>query len=228
MLAFSEAVREGVDMIEFDVQLSKDRQVVVIHDSDLLRTTNTPGQVYDKTLDELKRLDAGSFLSSEFTGEEIPELNELSWLPLGCSWLNLEMKEEAFQYVDAGFLENTVIHFLKSHSLLKRTIISSFYHPSLQNIRRLCPEALIGVLTDKETFNMVDLLAISDAVNAYSIHCDMECLSDAFINNAHKRGKKIFVYTVDDPEEMRLLRNKGIDGIFTNKPDVFNETFDAD
>lgn len=94
LVAFREAIKAGAHMIEFDVQLTKDNKLVVIHDGTVDRTTNGTGQVSELPFDEIRNLDAGSWKSPEFAGEKIPTLDEtLSVMPYNI-WLNVHIKGE--------------------------------------------------------------------------------------------------------------------------------------
>ena len=93
--AFEMALEQGSDMIECDVRLTKDEEVVVFHDRALDRTTNGKGPVEQRTLEELKRLDAGSWFSSKFSGERIPTLSEVLHLLEGRAFLNIELKTDS-------------------------------------------------------------------------------------------------------------------------------------
>ncbi|WP_254634523.1 glycerophosphodiester phosphodiesterase family protein [Paenibacillus sp. GbtcB18] len=124
LLAFKEALRPGVDMLEFDLRLSKDRTVVVIHDETVDRTTNGSGRVGDLTLEELKRLDAGGWFGKEYEGLKIPTLEELCVLLADYPdvLLNVEIKPspDGIEAADAA------VAILREYGYLPRCFFTSF------------------------------------------------------------------------------------------------------
>lgn len=122
LLSFRKALEIGVDMIEFDLHLTKDKEIVVIHDYTLDRTTNGSGYVRDVTIAELKKLDAGIWFSREFEGEKIPTLDELLSITLGNKKLlyNVEIKEKTYETVDL------TINALESAGIIDRCFITCF------------------------------------------------------------------------------------------------------
>jgi glycerophosphoryl diester phosphodiesterase len=97
LIAFQAALDAGVQMIELDVALSRDRKLVVIHDATLERTTNGKGAVSDHTLAQLKQLDAGGWFHARFAGEHLPELSEVLDLVDGQVMINIEIKPHAYE-----------------------------------------------------------------------------------------------------------------------------------
>ena len=113
-------------MIELDVMLSRDRKVVVIHDATLERTTNRHGAVNDYTMEELKKLDAGSWFDARFADQRLPELSEVLDLANGRTRVNLEIKAQAYENrhpQDA--IEKQVVDMVKQKNLQDAVLISS-------------------------------------------------------------------------------------------------------
>ncbi|WP_290369680.1 glycerophosphodiester phosphodiesterase family protein, partial [Peribacillus simplex] len=126
MSAFKEAARVGADGIETDVQLSKDGEVVIIHDEKLDRTTNASGYVKDRTLMELKTLNASATHKGKLGKEKIPTLEELFiWLYDNQLFCNIELKNTLFLYPG---LEEKVIRLIRTYEMEERVILSSFNH----------------------------------------------------------------------------------------------------
>lgn len=135
MTAFEKAIELGAQGLELDVQLSSDGKLVVIHDEKLDRTSNAKGWVKDKTLDELKSLDFGSWFSKAFAGEKIPLLDEV--MELISAWdgiLNIEIKSGVVIYPD---IEQKVAAAISKFNMHDRIIVSSFNHYSLVNLRKI-------------------------------------------------------------------------------------------
>jgi len=113
--AFREAIRLGVQMIEFDVALTRDKQLVLMHDETIDRTTNGKGPVSGKTLAELKKLDAGSWKDKQFQNERIPTLDEaLAVIPENI-WLNVHLKGGAEL---AGKVTQRILVHQRLHQLI--------------------------------------------------------------------------------------------------------------
>lgn len=130
MAAFREAERVGADGIELDVHLTKDNEVVVIHDSTADRTTNGTGEMRNLTLKELRKLDAGLNYSKKYKGERIPALKEvLSWMQENTLELNIELKNVTVEY--PGF-EEKLLEEVVEFGMEERLFLSSFNHYALQ------------------------------------------------------------------------------------------------
>src|SRR5699024_8402340 len=143
MAAFQLAVDEGADGIELDVHLSKDGEIVVIHDDTLNRTTNGTGNVHEKDLAELKTYDAGSWFDPKFSEERIPLLQEVIDILPESVFLNIEIKNSPI--VHTG-IEQKLVDLLGKNNRLNDTLISSFDHESLYTIKKLAPELKIGII----------------------------------------------------------------------------------
>jgi len=144
MAAFRKAVEVGATGLEFDVQLSKDGAVVVIHDEKLERTTNGSGLVKDYTLEELQRLDAGTWFDEEFAGEKMPTLDQILDEFASTELIfNIELKSGIVLYPG---LEEKVIEEVKRRNLTDQVVLSSFNHYSLVTCRELNKEIRTGML----------------------------------------------------------------------------------
>lgn len=142
MAAFEKALEDGADAIELDVQLSKDGEYVVIHDSTLDRTTNGKGKVSDYTLAELKELDAGSWFGPEFAGEKIPTLREsLTWAK-GKINIDVEVKKtQATEQSSSGLMS-----VIEETGMKNQVAITSFDRDFVEETEASYPEIQTGVL----------------------------------------------------------------------------------
>jgi len=204
LLAIEKALAQGADGIEIDVHQSGD-DLVVIHDRWLHRTTNGQGQVPDYSLAELKLLDAGQ-------GQQIPTLWQVMQLVEGRCLLNIEIKgvnepQRLLSLIDEAQRD---LHFSQD-----QFIVSSFDHHFLRDIKALEPSLQIGALTASKP---IDYAQFAQNLGAYSINIDLALLDRNFIKDAKNRGLKVFVYTVDQKEDLLLLRDWKIDGVFCNAP----------
>ncbi len=135
IIAFKMAIGEGADGFELDVQLTKDGKVAVIHDLTVDRTTNGSGRVKDKTLQELKQLDAGSWFNALFAGEQIPTLEEvLDKLPKSAV-LDIELKDSGI----SPRLPKKVTDIIKKKGVAHRVMVASYNPLALWYAKRFCP-----------------------------------------------------------------------------------------
>ncbi|WP_392486787.1 glycerophosphodiester phosphodiesterase [Haloimpatiens sp. FM7315] len=212
--AFKKAIEMGADGIELDVHLSKDNELIVMHDEMINRTTNEKGLIKDFTLAELKKLDAGSWFGVKFKNERIPTLEEVLILvkttPL---FLNIEIKAGYRMYKG---IEEKVLALLEKHNMINRSIISSFDHYSLVKIKQLNPKIKTGMLYSASLFEPWQYAKSikSDALHPYYI-----TLNKDFILNAYINGLAINTYTVNDEDVMTKLSRGRVSGIITNYPD---------
>lgn len=213
--SFKKAVQMGADGIELDVQLSKDGNVVVIHDTSVNRTSNGNGRVEDLTLDQLKNLDFGSWFSNEFKNEHIVTLEEVfSHLKDWNGLINVEIKREWLQFTA---IEKKVAELIVKFDRQDNTIVSSFSALSLIKIKWFNSHIRTGILyftSDKMPIIRAKLLNV-DAIHPWYQNVTKEVRKSASKNNI-----KINTYTVDNPDEIKKLANLGVDGIITNVPDV--------
>jgi glycerophosphoryl diester phosphodiesterase len=216
LAAFLLAVEMGADGVEFDVQLSKDGEVVVIHDFVLETTTDGRGAVRDHTLGELKALDAGSRFSAEFAAERIPTLQEVVDAVGDALLLNIELKTASWR--DDG-LAAAVGRLIVDRGLEERVVVSSFSPLAVQWMRRHQPVVPRGLLyaPDSPWFlrrPWARLLLRPDALHPYYTMVD-----EGMMAWARARGYHVNVWTVDEVDAMRELIELGADGIITNRPD---------
>lgn len=141
LVAFQTALDDGADGIETDVQLSRDRQMIIMHDEQVDRTTNGTGLVRDHTLAQLKALDAGIHFDPAYAATRIPTLDEVIGLLQRNHFtgiFNLELKTNKFPYPG---LEQQLATYFTQHPVGFRLVFSSFRAQSLVTLRRLYPQA---------------------------------------------------------------------------------------
>jgi len=205
LLSFKESIQRGADFIELDVH-RVDNELLVIHDYRLERTTNSNGILYDKSLQYLRSLDAGQ-------GERIPFLTEVFNLVDKRVGINIELKSPD----TAKPVTELVNCYINTHGWsLDHFIISSFDQPELLTLRQLHPIIKIGVLMFGIPLNLNQII---ETLNPFSINISIEFVNRQFIARVHQLGLKIFVYTVNYPDDIRRMLKWGADGIFTDYPD---------
>ncbi|MBI2962747.1 MAG: glycerophosphodiester phosphodiesterase [Deltaproteobacteria bacterium] len=213
-VAFLRAIESGADMVELDCQRTRDGALVILHDETLERTTNGRGRVRDRTLKELKALDAGSWFASRFAGEEVLTLEQAIEILRGHVELNLEIKGE-----DApGRIEIQCVGVVRSLRFFERTVFSSFSAARMRLVRDLADDARIGVLMDADT-RWSDGLALAAQLGAEALHPERSLVRAETVAEAHRRGLQVRVWTVNRAEEVESLAAAGVDGIFTDFPE---------
>ncbi|PKI14035.1 glycerophosphodiester phosphodiesterase [Colwellia sp. 12G3] len=204
LLAIQSAIDIKVDGIEIDI-FEVENQFVVIHDRKLERTTSGSGLITQQTFDKIRQLDAGK-------GERIPTLEEVLAIIPPCCLLNIELKGINNVSLLLECIDNAISRYgIESSQLL----ISSFNHQQLQQLSRQRPELAIGALT---ACLPIGYAKFATTLNAYSVHISIDVVNEHFVKDAHQRGLKVFVYTVDEHEDITMLVDLGVDGIFANNP----------
>ena len=225
LASFSRAADLGADGIEFDVQLSSDGQVVVIHDFVLETTTDGHGPVRDRTLSELKELEAGAWFDRRFAGQRIPTLQELIDEVGHRLLLNIELKTASLR--DDG-LALAVVRILQENALLGRVIVSSFNPLAVWRIKRADARIPIGLLYAPDLPFLMrrpwsrHLLRL-DALHPYHASVDA-----AYVSWAREQGLRIHTWTVDEPADMRRFIRLGIDLMITNRPDLLGQALSSE
>lgn len=204
--SFKKALELNVDMIELDVYACKSGELVVIHDDKLDRTTNGKGYVVEKNLDELRNLDAGQ-------GEKIPLLSEVLDVIQRRSKVNIELKGENTAKPVHDLIEN----YVKNKSWeYEDFMISSFNHYELKKFGELNKNIKLGALIVGIPIGFAEF---AQKINAHSVNLCVEFINQEFVDDAHRRGLKVYVWTVNDFDEIKRIKNLHVDGIFSNFPD---------
>ncbi|MEH8016902.1 glycerophosphodiester phosphodiesterase [Rheinheimera muenzenbergensis] len=205
LLAIEQAIAQGADAVEIDV-FSVDGELIVIHDHHLARTTNGSGSLYQHNLAQLQQLDAG-------LGQRIPTLWQvLQLLAPTTLWLNIELKGDNTVAPLLPLLERAKRELQFD---LSRLLISSFNHHLLAALKLQLPALKLGALTASMP---VDYAAFAQQLQAYSVNCDVSFINQAFVDDAKARGLKVYVYTVDQADDIARMAQYGVDGIFSNYP----------
>jgi glycerophosphoryl diester phosphodiesterase len=217
LAAFQAAVAAGVAMIELDVMLSRDRKLVVIHDDTLERTTNGHGAVRNCTLEELKKLDAGSWFDARFADQRLPELSEVLDLAGGLTRVNIEIKAKSYDHrhpPDA--IEKQVVAMVQQKNLQEAVLISSFEIDFLVQIASMeDPPAIALISHTPASKRIVDICA---RLKVFSWHPDQKIVTQRQVDMMHAAGLKVFPYNVDTFEDYAGMIDMTVDGVFTDDP----------
>ena len=221
--AFEMAIKLGADMIECDVRLTKDEEVVAFHDRTLKRTTNGIGPVGERTLDELKSLDVGSWFEGCFAGERIPTLCEVLQLLDGCALLIIELKANRGNRRATGILKDRVLQAVASHHAEDQVILASFDHRLMREIKERNPRLKTAIIY-KAVRDFASLPShLVSRVRADAFVCGRWWLSKRLLGDLRNHRIPLFVYTIDAPRDVEKMLRLKVDGVITNFPDVVLE-----
>lgn len=213
LAAFRNALAIGVDGFEFDVQMTRDGELIIMHDETVDRTTNGRGPVKDKTLAELRALDAGR-------GEPPPTFAEVIALAQSAGvWMLAEIKSP---HLYPG-IELKILHALTAANYLDKTLMMSFDWKSLERVRELSPAAKIGALYDEK------MLTVSRIPARAQYACplaDIALLNPFMIRQAHRQGRAVFAWfwKTENPLFYRGLHALGVDGLIADDPVAVKKT----
>jgi glycerophosphoryl diester phosphodiesterase len=216
LASFRGAIATGADMVELDVHLTRDNEVVVIHDDTLERTTDGKGSVADKTLTELKALDAGAWFNPRFAGERIPTLAEVMDACRGRIRINIELKKgKHFPYTMEELADRTLAVVEKA-GMTDQVLFSSFDPAAIDRIRDKAPRLPIAVITQKPWATPGEA---GGGKRYPTINSSFKNLSEKNVRLAHAAGLTVHAWTVNTPADMERVIALGVDGIITNHPD---------
>lgn len=201
------ALALGAGAIEIDVQLA-DGELWVFHDRRLERCTDGSGVLTAQSRAYLASLDAGE-------GEGIPTLWQVMEAIAGQVELHIELKgaQTADEVARLTRRAEAELGFAPT-----QWVVSSFHHPELARFAALRPDIRLGALTSTIPLTLAKFAA---ELGAWSLNCDVDFVDQSLVQDAHDRGLKVLVYTVDEPADQAMLAAIGVDGIFTNRPDRF-------
>lgn len=212
--AFALAGEQGAQGIELDVQLTKDGEVVVIHDETIDRVSTGKGAVRDYTLEELRRFSFHNH-KKEYEGVQIPTLREvLEQVKPGGMEVNIELKTGIYWYPG---LEEKTVELVKAAGMENRVIYSSFNHYSVQKILELDAEAETAYLYSDVLLNVENY---AKNTGVCGLHPSVYHLKMAdFLESYRRSGLKVRVWTVNDEADMRQFIEKDLEAVITNYPD---------
>ncbi len=207
MASFQLAAEQDADGIEFDVRLSADGQVVIIHDALVDRTTDGHGTVAEMPLAQIREFNAGD-------GEQVPTLAQL-FETMGDGLLyNIEIKE--YQWRNRG-LETAVSALVHKHNLQNKVLVSTFSPIALRRVQKAAAGTFPTALCRLEIVYQRHLYHFIDGEFDHPRH---SMIDEQYMVWAKKRGYRTNTWTVDEPEEARRLLKLGVHGFITNTPDV--------
>ena len=215
LAAFDQALRQGADGVELDVQRCGSGEVVVLHDSSLGRTTGFAGLVAETSLERLRSLDAGARTAARFRGERVPLLREvLEGFPL---LVNIELKSEEMD--DRGLTAAAVSEVLEAGAA-SRVLFSSFNPLCLLRARWLLPHVPRALLFESSQGWPLRSASTARLVGACALHPEARLATPRRAARWRRRGYSVACWTVDDVADAERLFASGVEAIITNRPDV--------
>lgn len=217
MLAFQKTAEESLaDGIELDIQMTKDGELVIMHDETLDRTTNGSGYLKDYTLEKLKTLSVGVNVKGFFPRQTIPTLREyFTWLKTTKLITNIELKTSVFEYKG---IEEKLIAMVHEFGLEEQIWYSSFNHYTIAKVKELMPEAKCGLLMDTWLMNVGSYATSQNAATVNA--CSWFCCKEGVAEDLHAHGIKLQAWTPNDADLMKKLVDCGTDVLITNFPDI--------
>jgi len=218
LASFIKAIEMGAKAIEFDVQMTKDGQLVVIHDFFLDRTTNGEGLIMDKEYGEIRSYDAGSSFDASFSQEYVPLLEEVLGLFPKDIEIHLEIKKIG---LDKRLIEEEIYQVIKNKGLLDKTIFSSFDHHCLTRLLKH-KGVRTGMLIAS---SMVEPIAYMEknGLLSYSVNEKADFVSKELVEEIHKANLQLNTFTVNNKSIAKYFEQIGVDGIFTNYLDILDK-----
>lgn len=209
LAAVRQAIVDRTDWVEIDVQESKDGVVMVAHDSDLKKVSDVDTKIWDATAVELRSIDIGTYFDPSFASERVPTLAEVLDTCRGRAKLNIELK----YYGHDQDLEQRVIDLVEQHQMQQDIVLMSLESQGIRKAKQLRPDWTVGLLTAVSVGDLTraeaDFFAVSTTL-----------ATPAFIQAAHRKGKEVSVWTVNDPVTMSVMISRGVDNIITDYPDL--------
>ncbi|HBA59835.1 MAG TPA: hypothetical protein DCZ92_03250 [Elusimicrobia bacterium] len=217
--AFRLAVEMGAEDFEFDVHQTKDGILVVHHDFDLKHTALRKERIADLTWEELKKINVAKHYKADAAFQHVPRLEEVIDVIGGAAWLNFEVKNDKNVYPG---IEDKVLAFLRSKpGLFEKSVVSSFDHGTLKRFRERSPELKLAYLGHGlSTVLLLPALRKAKAVGAVNFHIALRIAFGLNVSRIKKAGFRVCVYTVNTKKDALRMRHIGVDGIFTNYPDI--------
>ncbi|MDG6964607.1 MAG: glycerophosphodiester phosphodiesterase [Nitrososphaerota archaeon] len=211
--SFSVAVEMGVDGIELDVHLSKDGELVVMHDDTVDRTTDGHGAVRDLTVEQLKKLDAGVKFGRKWRGARIPTLGDV-FDRLGRSDYRIELKHSGGAYPG---VEERLVSCVRDFGLVHHVEVTSFDYDALESVRRLDGRFRTGIIMHGKARWFIP---IAKKLGCTWMHSNSDLVGKDDVSAAHVKGFKLGMWTVNSTESAERAIRLGVDGVTSDFPDV--------
>ncbi len=207
MAAFEGAKELGADWIELDVQQTKDGEIIVLHDTNLKRTTGVDANTWEMTYEEIAKLDAGSFFSADYAGEKIPLLSEVAvFAKKNGIKLNIELKPTGYE----TDFEKNVVDIIKQYEIEDKCVITSQVYDVLEHVKAY-DETVTTVYVMSIAYGDINQLTAADN---FSVEATNATIS--LVSRVHNEGKELYVWTVNTKEGIMKMVELNVDNIITD------------
>jgi len=235
LFALEQYADMGVDILEMDVHMTKDKHIILIHDETVDRTTDGTGDVREMTLAELQSLDAGYYWTND-DGETYP---------LRGQGIKIPTLEEVFQTIpdypmiieikqDSPSMEQDLCNLLREHKMGEKVMIPSFSDIAMERFRQACPEIATAASSGEArdfVYRNFALMAGTISPKYYALQVPEErdgitIVTKLLIFFANWRNVQVHIWTINDPEEMQHFIEMGVHGIMTDRADLLMDILD--
>ncbi len=214
LTSFRRAIDMGATMLELDIHLSRDKELIVIHDHDISRTTSGNGLVESMTLAEIQQYDAGSWMHSDFQGEKVPTLQQVMEFTRQGISLNIEVKTG--EQIHIGLVDK-LLEMISQYDAADQIVISSFHREYLREIKEKAPSIEVALLYSG---NVPDVLDEAVREGWEGLHPHFPLINEKLVEGARQRGLAVRAWTVNRADDMEHLIQLGVNGICSDLPDV--------
>jgi len=212
MASVLKAIEDGADWVEIDVQESAEGEIIIAHDSDFMKTAGVPTKVWEITAADLAEVDIGSWFDPAYAAERPPTLRDVLAAAKDRARVIIELK----YYGHDVDLENRVIALVEEAGMADQIATMSLKYPAVQKMHALRPEWRAGVLAATAVGDLTGLEADFLAINTGAV-------SARLVARAHKAGKEVYAWTVNEPVTMMRMMATGVDGLITDDPALARE-----
>ena len=205
----------GTDWIELDVQQTKDEKIIVLHDTNLKRTTGVDKNTWELTYAEVKELDAGSFFDSKFKNERIPLLEEvLEFAKNNNIKLNIELKPTGYE----KDFEKSVVDLIKKYDFIDNCVVTSQVYSVLQNVKKYDKSVKTVYVMSLAYGNILEL------TDADSFSIEASSITKTLVNKLHNNNKEVYAWTVNTKDSISKMINLNVDNIITDNITLAKDT----
>ncbi|MFF2481724.1 glycerophosphodiester phosphodiesterase [Paenibacillus sp. NPDC058071] len=218
MEAFRLAIQQHADGFEIDIHITKDGEIVVIHDDTIDRTSNGTGVVTELTLAELKQFNYNVGFEEQFPTAEIPTLSQvLELVKAHDLYLNIEIKDIMTNTGKYDGLNIAAANLVKEFGLVDQVIFSSFNHHSMAELKQACPEIKTALLHFSKLYKGEEY---ARSAYADALHPLFSIVDKSTVEQAHQAGVQMNAWTVNQPADIEAMIVAGVDAIITDYPDT--------
>ena len=217
LAAFELAADMGADGVEFDVQISKDGQLIIHHDRVLGRTEEAAGPLAQWTFADLRALDVGSWFDARFAGQRMPTPDELVDAVGERLLLNFELINDSWQLNGVG---PGLVALFRRRNLFRRAMISSFNPRALWQVKKMEPRITLGALWGPNEPWLVRSGLMRRLLRPQALHPRHDLVTPRLVAAAHARGQRVNTWTVNDAETAKRMLDAGVDMLMGDAPDL--------